>query len=57
MTARKCLVAVDESTTIKNPSAKDKAITQMASMARYRRILTGSPVTRSPLDLYSQCIF
>ena len=58
MNARKCLVAVDESTTIKNPSAKrTKAITQMASMARYRRILTGSPVTRSPLDLYSQCNF
>ena len=58
MTARKCLVAVDESTTIKNPGAKrTKAITQMASMARYRRILTGSPVTRSPLDLYSQCNF
>ena len=58
MNARKCLVAVDESTTIKNPGAKrTKAITQMASMARYRRILTGSPVTRSPLDLYSQCNF
>ena len=58
MNARKCLVAVDESTTIKNPSAKrTKAITQMASMARYRRILTGSPVTSSPLDLYSQCNF
>ena len=25
--------------------------------AKYRRILTGSPVTKSPLDLYSQCEF
>jgi SNF2 family DNA or RNA helicase len=25
--------------------------------AKYRRILTGSPVTKSPLDLYSQCAF
>jgi SNF2 family DNA or RNA helicase len=29
----------------------------MAPMARYRRILTGSPVTKSPLDLFSQCRF
>jgi SNF2 family DNA or RNA helicase len=26
-------------------------------MAKYRRILTGFPVTKSPLDLYSQCAF
>ena len=26
-------------------------------MAKYRRILTGSPVTKSPLDLYTQCFF
>jgi SNF2 family DNA or RNA helicase len=26
-------------------------------MAKYRRILTGSPVTKSPLDLFSQCEF
>jgi hypothetical protein len=26
-------------------------------MAKFRRILTGSPVTKSPLDLYSQCAF
>ena len=25
--------------------------------AKYRRILTGSPVTKSPLDLYTQCGF
>ena len=24
---------------------------------KYRRILTGSPVTKSPLDLFSQCQF
>ena len=52
------LLAVDESTTIKTPTAKrTKAITTMAPMARYRRILTGSPVTKSPLDLFSQCRF
>jgi len=26
-------------------------------MTKYKRILTGSPVTKSPLDLYSQCKF
>jgi len=54
----KAMMAVDESTTIKTPTAKrTKAITIMASMAQYRRILTGSPVTKSPLDLFSQCRF
>ena len=52
------MVAIDESTTIKNPAAKrTKAILSLAKMAKYRRILTGSPVTKSPLDLYTQCFF
>ena len=52
------LVAVDESTTIKNPGAKrTKAILSLSRMSKYRRILTGSPVTKSPLDLYTQCFF
>ena len=52
------MVAIDESTTIKNPGAKrTKAILSLSKMAKYRRILTGSPVTKSPLDLYTQCFF
>ena len=52
------LMAVDESTTIKNPDAKrTKAIVKLSTGAKYRRILTGSPVTKSPLDLYKQCEF
>jgi len=52
------MMAIDESTTIKNPSAKrTKSILGLSSMAKYRRILTGSPVTKSPLDLYTQCEF
>ena len=52
------LVAVDESTTIKNPQAKrTKNILQLSKLSKYRRILTGSPVTKSPLDLYTQCFF
>ena len=52
------LVAIDESTTIKNPSAqRTKNIQRLSKLSKYRRILTGSPVTKSPLDLYTQCEF
>jgi len=51
-------MAIDESTTIKNPGAKrTKNIVNLGKYAKYRRILTGSPVTKSPLDLYKQCEF
>ena len=56
--SHKSLMAIDESTTIKNPKAKrTKNILSLAELARYRRIMTGSPVTRNPLDLYTQCYF
>ena len=49
---------VDESTTIKNQSAaRTKSILKLSKLSKYRRILTGSPVTKSPLDLYTQCAF
>ena len=52
------LMAIDESTTIKNPRAKrTKNIIKLSERAKYRRIMTGSPVTKNPLDLYSQCEF
>jgi SNF2 family DNA or RNA helicase len=52
------MMAIDESTTIKNSSAKrTKNILELSNMAKYRRIMTGSPVTKNPLDLYSQCEF
>jgi|TARA_R110000796_G_scaffold34123_2_gene88283 SNF2 family DNA or RNA helicase len=52
------LMAVDESTSIKTPTAKrTKSILSIGKLANYRRILTGSPVTKSPLDLYTQCAF
>jgi SNF2 family DNA or RNA helicase len=51
-------MAVDESTTIKNRSAaRTKSIIKVGSYAKYRRIMTGSPVTKSPMDLFSQCNF
>jgi SNF2 family DNA or RNA helicase len=52
------LMAIDESTTIKNPNAKrTKNILKLSETAKYKRIMTGSPVTKNPLDLYSQCEF
>ena len=52
------LMVIDESTTIKNPSAKrTKNIIRLSSSSKYRRIMTGSPVTKNPLDLFSQCYF
>ena len=51
-------MAIDESTTIKTPNAKrTKNIIKVGKEAHFRRIATGSPVTKSPLDLFSQCEF
>jgi len=56
--SHKSLMVVDESTTIKNPKAKrTKNILDLSKLSKYRRILTGSPVTKNPLDLFSQCEF
>ena len=58
LNSHETLTAIDESTTIKTPSAKrTKNIICLSKHSKYRRILTGSPVTKSPLDLYKQCEF
>jgi len=58
LNSHKVLMAIDESTTIKTPTAKrTKNIIRIGDYAKYRRILTGSPVTKNPLDLYTQCYF
>jgi SNF2 family DNA or RNA helicase len=58
LNCHEALLTIDESTTIKNPKAKrTKSILLLSKRAKYRRILTGSPVTKSPLDLYTQCNF
>ena len=52
------IVVVDESTTIKNrKAARTKNIVRLQEYSKYRRILTGSPITKSPMDLFSQCDF
>jgi SNF2 family DNA or RNA helicase len=52
------MIVVDESTIIKNHKAiRTKALLKIAKQARYRRILTGTPVTQGPLDVFSQFQF
>lgn len=51
-------IGIDESTTIKNHKAKrTKALCKIASGFAYRRIMTGSPITKNPMDAYSQFEF
>jgi SNF2 family DNA or RNA helicase len=52
------MIAIDESTTIKNSKAKrTKALIKIAEGFRYKRLLTGSPITKSPMDIYAQAEF
>lgn len=52
------IVGVDESTRIKTPrSARTMAVVRLRKWAPYRRILTGTPATQGPLDLYAQFAF
>lgn len=52
------MIAIDESTTIKNHKAKrTKALMKISRGFAYRRILTGSPVTKSPMDVFAQFEF
>ena len=56
--SHKTMMAIDESTTIKTPTAqRTKNIVGIGKHAKYRRIMTGSPITKNPLDLYTQCEF
>ena len=53
--AHNTLMAIDESLPLlKTPKAKrTKNILDLVPFSKYRRIMTGSPVTKNPLDLYS----
>ena len=51
----KSIMVVDESTTIKNRQAqRTKNIVKCGRVARYRRILTGSPITKSPMVIWNR---
>lgn len=53
------MLAIDESTTIKNHGARRSkfVIDKLGPLASFRRILSGLPTPRSPLDLYAQFAF
>ncbi len=64
LTKRKAMMVLDESHRIKTPSSQQtqacvaiKGNSGLGCMAKYRWILTGTPVTNSPLDVYSQVRF
>ena len=58
LSCHKAMMAIDESTTIKTPTAnRTRNIISLKPLTKYRRILTGSPITNSPLDLFSQAVF
>ena len=51
-------IVVDESSRIKNYSAsRTKSILKLAKKCKYRRILSGTPVTKGVEDLYTQLSF
>ncbi len=54
----RCLMVVDESSEIKTWNSKQTiACNNLGIMAAYRRILTGTPISQSPLDLFAQFEF
>jgi SNF2 family DNA or RNA helicase len=56
--SKRCMLVLDESTYIKNPRARrTKALHQLAEFALFRRILSGSPIANSPMDLWAQYHF
>lgn len=58
MKTHKVMMCVDESTVIKHMTAtRTKNAIALGRLAMYRRIMTGTPVTKGPLNLYSQFEF
>ena len=68
LTSKNVLYVLDESTRIKTPHTKKRGkskgkgkttglILQSAEYAKYRRILTGTPIANSPLDIWTQLKF
>lgn len=58
MIANRTLLVVDESTTIKrHKSKRSKNLIKIRALAGFRRILSGLPTPRNPLDIYGQALF
>lgn len=53
-----CAIVTDESTLIKNHEAvRTEELVHLGKRAVMRRIATGSPITKNPLDLWGQFLF
>lgn len=59
LTSAQSMLVLDESHRIKTPGAKrTKRVLALSRYApRFRRVLTGTPITNRPFDLYTQCKF
>lgn len=58
LTERQVMMILDEATAIKTPSAKrTMTIVAAGRYAKYKRILTGTPVTNGPFDVYAPMRF
>lgn len=58
LASRPCMMVLDESARIKAPRTKTtKRVLAAGLHAPYRRILTGTPVSNSPFDVFSQLRF
>lgn len=58
LTSTRMLVAVDESSKIKNHKAvRSENAVDLGRMCEYRMIMTGTPLAKNPLDLYMQYEF
>lgn len=54
----RCMMAIDEASMIKDPSSnRTKHLIKLGKLAVSRRILTGTPSTQSPLDVFAQFKF
>lgn len=54
---RRIMMVVDEAHSIKNPRAqRTKTISKASKLTSYRRVLTGTPITK-PFDIYAQINF
>ena len=52
------MIVCDESSKIKNPQAKQsKALHRLGKLTKFNIILTGTPITNTPLDFFSQYKF
>lgn len=56
--SRRCLMAADECTRLKNPTARrTRYALQLSKLAHMRRPMSGTPIANGPFDVYSQIRF